>query len=284
MAISGRGPPYKPGLSIRGRVLFDTVRGSPRARPWPPSRPTKDGSARQRTARAFAAANRACKVTEASWYGEHWQATRGTPLLPRDLMIAFMYGRAITLIDQNGKTIYSMAARADVSKSLDVLGNTPGDFLVRGPKFWEVMKAPPINPGVFLRQEAAAQTINFFTRQDATWDTTVYDAGNWQSDPSNPQVLIVPDDVHFAQATLNVGLDSYTGQWCVVRLLLDEGSGFDPVANFMVGQFASIIRVNCITPILPVVPGNRFKADILYNSNQNSQYVTQSNWIQVRAI
>jgi hypothetical protein len=150
VAIGPKGPPQKPGLSIRGRVIQSTFRGVPYTRPWPVSKPTKPGSPRARTAKAFGAANRACKVTEASWYGEHWAATRGTPLLPRDLMIAFMYGRAITLIDQDGRTIYSMAARADVSKSLDVLGNTPGSKLIRGAQYWEVQTSFDTVPQWYL--------------------------------------------------------------------------------------------------------------------------------------
>lgn len=141
MPINPKGPPQKPGLSIRGRVIFDTVRGVPRARPWPPKKPTKPGTKRNLTAKAFGAANRACKVTASVFYGEHWQATRGTPLLPRDLMIAMMYGRAFALKLEDGRIIRSMASRNDVSKSLDMIGQEPGTVLVRGDHYWEARQS-----------------------------------------------------------------------------------------------------------------------------------------------
>jgi hypothetical protein len=99
--------------------------------------PLKKGSRREWTAKTFGAANRATKVTAAPIYGNHWETTRGTPMLPRDLMIALMYGRAFALEMPDGTEMWSMQSRNDVSRSLDVLGKTQGAFLTRGEKFWE---------------------------------------------------------------------------------------------------------------------------------------------------
>lgn len=116
---------------------MSTFRGVPYTRPWPEKKPTKPGTKRHLTAKAFGAANRACKVTASVFYGEHWAATRGTPLLPRDLMIAMMYGRAFALTLEDGRIIRSVASRNDVSKSLDMIGSEPGHTLIRGEKYWQ---------------------------------------------------------------------------------------------------------------------------------------------------
>jgi hypothetical protein len=89
----------------------------------------------------FGAACRATKVTDAHWYGDIWQATRNTTLLPRDLMIAAMYGRAFAVVMPDGRITWAMSAVSDVSKSLDVLGSTVGSILVRGVDWWEAV--PP---------------------------------------------------------------------------------------------------------------------------------------------
>lgn len=64
------------------------------------------------------------------------EATKGTPIMPRDLHTMIMSGRAwmITLID--GTRQYSMATMLGISESLDATAQIEGDMLVRGPSFW----------------------------------------------------------------------------------------------------------------------------------------------------
>lgn len=142
MPVNPKGPPYKPGPSIRGRAIFSTFRGVPYVRPWPKPMPLKEGTPRAKAAEAFAAANRAIKITDGNFYAEQWKITQGTPMLPRDIMLAAMYGRAYTLVMPDGQEIWSMRARADVSSSLDVLGSTQGKMLVRGERYWEPADVP----------------------------------------------------------------------------------------------------------------------------------------------
>lgn len=67
------------------------------------------------------------------------EASEGTPLLPRDLLTAAMYGRlwAIDIVGEG--TFYSNAMVSDVSQNLDIIGQTPGDTMARAAEGWEAV-------------------------------------------------------------------------------------------------------------------------------------------------
>ena len=82
------------------------------------------------------------------------EASEGTPLLPRDLLIAAMYGRlwAIDIVGEG--TLYSLAMASDVSQNLDIIGQLPGDTLARADETWERV------PGGWLGATAYSASIN----------------------------------------------------------------------------------------------------------------------------
>lgn len=122
--------------SLRGKVMFDITNGQERARAWPkPRGPAKTPSEKDRQE----------WFRQAQWATKYWEprmqyfcakAVAGTALLPRDLMTMIMAGRAYFYTRTDGTRIYSFAMVKDVSESLDVIGQTPGDILFRGPKSW----------------------------------------------------------------------------------------------------------------------------------------------------
>lgn len=84
------------------------------------------------------------------------EAVKGTVLMPRDIMVMSLYGRLFQFKFPDGRKVSSMAARADVSDSIDVLAQTPGDLLVRGPQFWEPISAGA--PGDVLTSQGPGLT------------------------------------------------------------------------------------------------------------------------------
>src|SRR6185369_1960548 len=60
--------------------------------------------------------------------------------------IAMMYGRAFWVEMIDGRRIYSVAARQDVSDSLDTISPLPGSLLIRTAEGWRYV-SPPIETG-----------------------------------------------------------------------------------------------------------------------------------------
>lgn len=57
-------------------------------------------------------------------------------LAERDFLIIQLFTRAFYIIMPNGKRVYSMASLQDTSQLLDVLSQTPGSLLFKGPDWW----------------------------------------------------------------------------------------------------------------------------------------------------
>lgn len=126
--------------------MVDTVRGVVRVRKWPKKRGTPK-SARQRWWISwFKQANLLAKYADAASQRRAIELTKGTGLYPRDILLKTMRGRLYYWTDPTGKTWYPMAAVQDISDSLDVLAQDPGNVLVRAADRWR--KAGPDTPSV----------------------------------------------------------------------------------------------------------------------------------------
>lgn len=134
--------------TYKGVVIVDTWRGKLRIRAWP-KMPRRKKQVQLDQMERFRQAQWAAKMSSARQQVAAAEATAGTALLPRDVQVMAMYGRAFTWLDSDtGQRVYSMASRQDVSLSLDALGDLPGDVLVRGAESWLVVS--PGAPGLVL--------------------------------------------------------------------------------------------------------------------------------------
>jgi len=115
---------------------MDMVNGSIRVRAWPRKR-GRSGTPKQQANRdKFASVQRASRYIAPQTYSQIVDATQGTPLLPRDIVTMIMYNRVAAFTLPDGRTLYPMAVRKDVSEALDSISQTEGDTLVRGPEGW----------------------------------------------------------------------------------------------------------------------------------------------------
>jgi len=144
MRLSG---PYKPtrGLAIGKAFYVRERRGRLYACKWPVKRPRVKHPTTLEQMEKFRQANWLCKYVPASIQMAHRTLVEGTPLLPRDMMIAAMYGRGFTWDIPGHRKRYPVAAVRDLSDNLDLLGGVPGDILARGLDRWQVSR--PTNPG-----------------------------------------------------------------------------------------------------------------------------------------
>lgn len=123
--------------SLTGSVMVDTVNGQIRIRAWPKPRPGKKSKAQQEVNEKFAQAQRAAKYLPAAQMTWLYEQTEGTPLLPRDLFTAMMFNQFLSAELPNGKVLYPMASREQVTAALDTITQTPGAMLIRGEQHWE---------------------------------------------------------------------------------------------------------------------------------------------------
>lgn len=122
--------------SFHKTVILDTWRGKPRKRKWPKPQPWK----RKTQAEAlnkFAQAQRLFSYTTPEQQTVFRELSKNSPYLPRDYWTAMLYGRLAYWRDsETGKVVYPMAAREEVSRSLDTISQTPGAMLYRTNNLW----------------------------------------------------------------------------------------------------------------------------------------------------
>lgn len=122
--------------SFRGRVVLYVRKGKIVARKWPPKRgPARTPGERDRQ-EWFRQANLLAKYADGRQQALSRITMNHLPVRPYDALLAAMAGRLWAVGTDDGRTLYSMASRKDVSTNLDVLNQEPGRLLIRGPKFW----------------------------------------------------------------------------------------------------------------------------------------------------
>lgn len=124
--------------------MIDVVRGVLRVRKWPARRGKPRSAAQRFWVDWFKQANLLAKYADGYSMARAIELTRKTGLYPRDILLKAMRGRLYTWVDETGWRWYPMAARQDISESLDVLSQRVGSLLVRAEDFWK-----DVAPGTF---------------------------------------------------------------------------------------------------------------------------------------
>lgn len=127
--------------------MQDISRGAQRTRIWPSPRgkpKTKAEAERQELFRLV--------QKMAVWFAPDlllyiYKATKNSPLLVRDIVTMQLFNRWIAFDLEDGRTLWPMPARNDVSDALDILTNVVGDFLIRGATGWVGASTLPSPPG-----------------------------------------------------------------------------------------------------------------------------------------
>lgn len=118
---------------------------------WPKKRGRKLHPTTLEQMEKFKQANKMTQFVPAAIQVAHRKMVEGTNLLPRDLMISAMYGRGWQFIIAGQRRRYPVAARIDLSKTLDILGGLAGDVIARGPELWERVR--PTDVGQVLTSQ-----------------------------------------------------------------------------------------------------------------------------------
>lgn len=135
---------------MKGVGVWKNVAGRTYFSSWPAPRGPAKSPAQQRAQDDFAGAVVIIKNMVGDAIDLAQLVSEGTPLMPRDFLMAQLFQRAFYFVLADGRKVFPMVARQDVSLLIDTLAQLQGDMLVRRNTFWE-----PLSPG----DEAQVLTI-----------------------------------------------------------------------------------------------------------------------------
>lgn len=179
--------------SLKGILMQDVSNGAERTRAWPRKRGKNVPPAQKERMEWFRQAQWATKYIEPAVMVTFAQATKGTPLLPRDLATMMFAGRFTILMLEDGRKVFSLQQKQDVSFSLDAISQTPGMQLIRGDTYWDAVPQI-VGNRVGAKITRSTATANFTSNVENTFsfDTQVLDqAFFW--DIANPTKFIIPE-------------------------------------------------------------------------------------------
>lgn len=137
------------GASFRGLFYSYEQNGRSYVKAWPKPRVTKATENQKFEKWLFQQACIAMKRMDPHFinYAREW--SKGTPMLPRDSLMAAVYGKGPPLFFPDGRRLNNMATAINMSNLLDNVSFEKGDILVRHQNLWQAL--PLGYPGQILR-------------------------------------------------------------------------------------------------------------------------------------
>lgn len=264
----------KRGVSLKKAMYVRTWRGKLVVCKWPRGKSGNIDAGTLERMETFKNANLLAKYLIPQQQIVAREVTDGTPLLPRDLLIAAMYGRLWSLTTEDGRTINSVAAANDVSQNLDIIAQTPGDMLVRGVDGWERLfgeagfilfasgpTAPPVfkagQNGVRL-QKTVNQSYLAGAFDPILWNAALFDDNSFW-DSGNPTRINVPAGV--GRMTFTAGWRSDTVAAGTVFISIRDQSG-TTIARQQDRDSSDNVAQTVATGSISVAPGAWYDAAV----------------------
>lgn len=165
------------GASYRGLCYSYSQNGRTYVKSWPKPSINRRTDAQLFEQWLFQQACIAMKRMDPAFinYARDW--SRGTPMLPRDSLMAAVYGKGPPLFFPDGRRLNNMATAVNISDLMDNMSYTRGDMLYRGQNIW---KGLPIGlPGQYLRVATDGNTPEWW------WPETGSGGYNYSSNCSS---------------------------------------------------------------------------------------------------
>lgn len=204
-------PPKRSNRRVKFRDVaqFDVVRGVERARVWPEPKLSNQTPAQREQQDWFRQANWAFKYMDGNIQSVIRQAVHLTALYPRDLFTIMAANRLAALKTPDGRILYPMPARQDVSESLDTLGPSQGFILIKGSQFWECINPALLGIGQFnggcKARKNANTTTNFQGGAIIDWDgADDFDTDGYHSPSINPSRITTKPGDEYVELTCGV--------------------------------------------------------------------------------
>jgi len=286
--------------SYTGKMMVDVFRGQLRIRKWPAKRGPPKSAKQAFWVDWFRQANFLAKYADPILQVRAMEMAKNSGLYPRDLHLAAMRGRLFTWVGSDGWRWYSMAARGDISESLDVLGQTIGNVLVRATDFWkpavgdvsgDVLTAQ--GPGVAPLFAPVVATAGFiggcllhrtsaFSLPDNALTTIpfngeTFDTNNFHDNAVNPGRITMPAGVSYCQLSADIEIAS--NQTGFRRVLFNQNGGAVPgrATLRIPAHVHNTQDLSIVSGVVPAAPGDFFEFKAFQNSGSARNVGTQ-NW------
>lgn len=218
-----------PNVSVRARGRFfvaQTVHGAI-AKKWPRKRGRARTEAQRFLEEQFGYAARMAANSEPIQFATAVNLTRNTELMPRDLLMKAIYGRAYEIVLPDGTVLVP----AD-----HTLPTTSPDEAFMGAMLSLTTGKTVTAPGFNV----------------LSWDQTVYEEGTWW-DPAQPTRLTVPAGTAFVRAAAGLEMNGSPGNNCPTEIR-KNGLFTYPGASGFWRNFG--LDAAAVTPVIAVVPGD----------------------------
>lgn len=130
------------GPSLRGRFYsYGSAHGEIVAT-WPKKRPGFYSDDQEFSKKLFADCCVAMKVMNGEFIRYAYEDSKGKPMLPRDALMAALYGRGPVIRKADGEVLRPMATRLDMSMLMDNLAWEEWSMLYRDQDTWQGLSAP----------------------------------------------------------------------------------------------------------------------------------------------
>jgi hypothetical protein len=130
------------GPSLRGRFYtYGSVHGDVVAS-WPAKRPKFLSDDQEASKKMFADCCLAMKLMWGDFIAYAAENSKGTPMLPRDALMAALYGNGPVIKYPDGTRVIPMASRINMSMMMDNLAWEPFSLLWRDEDTWTGLSAP----------------------------------------------------------------------------------------------------------------------------------------------
>jgi hypothetical protein len=187
-------------------------------------------------------------------------------LAARDFAMIMLFTRAFYVIMPDGRKVYSMASMQDTSQLLDVLGQTPGNILMRGDTWWS-----SIPPG------AVNQVLTMLDAKTAGWKNASSGGGGlpiWMQpnqinphsgatiNPGNVDLLPVLNPLNVTATGLKVFSTSPgSGKQLAACIYADNGN--TPVGGALIASSAAVTAIAGVN-LMPFTAPVALSADTVY--------------------
>lgn len=136
------------GPSFKGAFYSYERNGKWVVAKWPKKPPAAKTENQRLSQEVFRQVCHAIKHTDAQIQTYHRENAKGTPMLPRDTLMAALYGNGPAIRFYSGEVIKPMSDKLMASTVLDAIGWGLGTLLVRGKDTWDAL--PPGEAGQVL--------------------------------------------------------------------------------------------------------------------------------------
>lgn len=268
--------------------MVDSVRGVLRVRKWPKKRGPPKSAKQAFWVDWFIQANRLAKYADGMSLARAIEMTKDSGLYPRDVLLMAMRGRLYNWVDQDGWRWYSVAAIGDISESLDVLGQTVGDILVRAVDRWRpppagsvgqvLTHAGPAAPPVWapstgvggfvggaLVRKTANQSIPNIAWTVLTWNAETYDTNALHDNAVNNSRLTVPPGITWGRLNASVHWDNNSTGYRVMRFKKNGSAAFagNPAQR---GLAITFCDTSLPSAVLPLVAPDYLEVEVFQSS------------------